>query len=208
MTIIFDPTSVTAEFEVWIRRNYGETVGVNRSAIHGTDEDDCMLTKSRNSSGVSFKNAVLPDADLCQGMLSSASPTWLLLCSCTSPLCPEWHKKQTNTQKNNFKCRKLLIMILPSLNHNTTEFPLIAAQASYHQKTIWKLTITALPLRLSATRQGNFLEKKKNETSGGLGTPPPPKKRNYWGSWDPPPPPPQSKYMQSEAILGSFFGWK
>ena len=32
VTIIFDPASVTAEFEVWIRRNYGETVGVNRSA--------------------------------------------------------------------------------------------------------------------------------------------------------------------------------
>ena len=28
----FDPTSVTAEFGVGIRRNYGETVGVNRSA--------------------------------------------------------------------------------------------------------------------------------------------------------------------------------
>ena len=31
VTVIFDPASVTAEFEVWIRRNYGETVGVNRS---------------------------------------------------------------------------------------------------------------------------------------------------------------------------------
>ena len=31
VTVIFDPTSVTAEFDVWIRRNYGETVGVNRS---------------------------------------------------------------------------------------------------------------------------------------------------------------------------------
>ena len=32
VTVIFDPASVTVEFEVWIRRNYGETVGVNRSA--------------------------------------------------------------------------------------------------------------------------------------------------------------------------------
>ena len=32
VTVIFDPTSVTAEFEVWICRNYGETVGVDRSA--------------------------------------------------------------------------------------------------------------------------------------------------------------------------------
>ena len=30
VTIISDPTSVTAEFEVWICRSYGETVGVNR----------------------------------------------------------------------------------------------------------------------------------------------------------------------------------
>ena len=31
VTIIFDPASVTVEFVVWIHRNYGETVGVNRS---------------------------------------------------------------------------------------------------------------------------------------------------------------------------------
>ena len=129
-----------------------------------------MLTKWRNSSGVSTKNALLPDADLCRGMLSSASPTWLLVCSCTSPLCPEWQNK--TKQKNNFKCRKLLIMILPSFNHNTTEFLLIAARVSHYQKTIWKLTTTALLLRPSATRQGNCFEKKK--TTGGLGTSPPP----------------------------------
>ena len=34
VTVIFDPTSITAEFEVSICRNYGETVGVNRSVIH------------------------------------------------------------------------------------------------------------------------------------------------------------------------------
>ena len=38
VTIIFDPASVTAEFEVWIRRNYGETVGVNRAAT----SDKCI----------------------------------------------------------------------------------------------------------------------------------------------------------------------
>ena len=30
VTVIFDPASVTAEFEVQIRRTYGETIGVNR----------------------------------------------------------------------------------------------------------------------------------------------------------------------------------
>ena len=34
VTKFFDPASVTAEFEVWISRNYGETIGVNRSDIH------------------------------------------------------------------------------------------------------------------------------------------------------------------------------
>ena len=33
VTVIFDPASVTAEFAVWIHRNYGETVGVNRSGM-------------------------------------------------------------------------------------------------------------------------------------------------------------------------------
>ena len=33
VTVIFDPASITAEFEVWIHRNYGKTVGVNRSAV-------------------------------------------------------------------------------------------------------------------------------------------------------------------------------
>ena len=36
VTVIFDPASVTAEFEVWIHRNYGETVGVNRSGTRPT----------------------------------------------------------------------------------------------------------------------------------------------------------------------------
>ena len=46
VTVIFDPASVTAEFEVWICRNYGETVEVNRSA-RWTDKQRCPQTPAR-----------------------------------------------------------------------------------------------------------------------------------------------------------------
>ena len=55
VTVIFDPASVTAEFEVWIRRNYGETVGVKRSVTimrHSVDWWNAPWLEWESSSAV------------------------------------------------------------------------------------------------------------------------------------------------------------